>query len=100
VNTRAKDIALIQKALGYEIPVRARSDFEDMAEKLADTTRLDYQSMLSAKQRSYVSDVLDKFEPQYSNDVSAGRVPLGKPVMTPDVLRHLPLKPPGYRRNF
>lgn len=100
MNTRAKDIELLRKVLGYEIAENNRADFEDMADRLEDVSRRDYQSMLSAKQRGYVTDVLDKFEPQYSNDVSAGRVPLGRPVLTPDVLKKLPLKPPGYRRNF
>lgn len=54
---------------------------------------------LTEKQRSWVHGVYEKVfdEPIYLNLVSAGRVPLGKPVELPEVLKKLPLKPPTRR---
>jgi len=60
------------------------------------------QTFFSVKQALYICEIYGKVfdEPQYTNDVSAGRVPVGEALRTtiPDVLRKpLPLKPPGRR---
>jgi hypothetical protein len=57
---------------------------------------------LTEKQRRWVHGVCEKLfdEPEYHNDFSAGRVPLGSSMKTPtpEVLkRPLPMKPPGRR---
>lgn len=49
---------------------------------------------LSLRQRKWVNDVLDEFEPRAENLVSRGLVPRGRPVETPEVLKVLPKRPP------
>lgn len=93
----------------------ARNDLVLLRLVLAETDRLDdkeidaFLSMLtqvndgtrelSDRQRRWVQDVADRLdivEPS-ANLVSLGLVPRGNPVPTPEVLKHLPLKPPGRR---
>lgn len=57
---------------------------------------------LSEKQVSWIDGVFVRLfpgedEPEYTNEWSAGRVPRGREVATPNVLRNLPLRPPGRR---
>ena len=54
---------------------------------------------LSPKQIAWVQDVHERIggAPSYRNDWSAGRVPRGREVATPDVLRNLPKAPPRKR---
>lgn len=75
---------------------RWASDMKDMLDKYANRRSFEF----TPKQIGYIHDVYDKLfdEPQYANDFSAGRVPIGEKLRTPvpDVLkRPLPLKPPG-----
>jgi hypothetical protein len=51
---------------------------------------------LSEKQRAWVSGVHENVTgtPNYENAWSAGKVPRGREVATPEVLKRLPLKPP------
>lgn len=67
--------------------------FAEMLYKLEHGQR----SELTPKQRDWLKGVYEDVcgDPQYRNDWSAGRVPEGRPVETPAVLRSLPLKPPS-----
>jgi hypothetical protein len=58
---------------------------------------LDRGLALTEKQAKWVRGVYDRVfdSPSYENLFSAGKVPLGKPVETPAVLRNLPKKPPS-----
>lgn len=61
-------------------------------------SRFEAGRRFSEAQRSWIAGVYEKLfdEPQYSNDWSAGKVPLGfKEVPAPKVLQNLPKKPPG-----
>jgi len=42
----------------------------------------------------YVFGILIEAGPRSLNLVSNGSVPIGKPVATPEILRHKPLRPP------
>jgi hypothetical protein len=72
-----------------------RAIFEDMLQKLQT-----YGRPLTKKQRDFAKAALEgeKYEPEpeYENLVSSGRVPIGRPVVTPPVLRpeNLPKRPP------
>lgn len=52
---------------------------------------------LSEKQREWVRGVHARLfdAPTYENAWTAGKVPKGRDVPTPEVLKKLPLKPPG-----
>ncbi len=70
-----------------DVPYRA---FKDM---------LDRGAALSDKQRAWVRSVHARLfdETTYENLVSSGRVPRGREVETPAILRDLPKKPPPRR---
>jgi hypothetical protein len=59
----------------------------------------DGHRQLSGKQREWLRGVYDRFVPQYENLVSSGKVPRGREVETPAVLKVLPKKPPVQRRS-
>jgi hypothetical protein len=61
---------------------------------------LDRDRPLSLKQVAWLKDVYDKFcdVPQYENLVSSGKVPRGREIELPEVLKKLPMKPPQRRR--
>lgn len=67
-----------------DIPYRAFKGMLDRGEPLSD------------KQRAWVRGVHERLfdEPKYENLVSGGRVPRGREVPTPAVLRDLPKRPP------
>lgn len=67
--------------------------FKDMLLRM-ETGRL---LKLTDVQRGYLKDVHERLvgEPTYENLVSRGLVKEGKPVEKPEVLKKLPLKPPG-----
>ena len=53
---------------------------------------------LTERQRAWVKGVHEKIcggTPEYLNLVSSGRVPRGREVPEPEVLKRRPLKPPG-----
>lgn len=55
---------------------------------------------LTPAQRQWADSVFTRLEldaDEALNLFSLGKVPVGNPVLTPDVLRKLPLKPPGRR---
>ena len=56
---------------------------------------------LSPKQTAWIRGIYDRVfdEPTYENLVSAGKVPAGRPVESPDVLKNLPKKPPSAVRG-
>jgi hypothetical protein len=85
------DTELLQRALEGELSDDQREAFTDMLE------RVGRGGKLTDKQRSWVKAVLD--EPEYENLVSAGKVPMGKPIETPAILRpeNLPKRPPPRR---
>jgi len=86
------------KLLEYDDLSRGcREAFERWHEELTTRTR----RLLTPKQRSWAEDELDKRAPVYKNLVSNGMCPIGRPVITPDVLRpeNLPKKPPTRRAS-
>ena len=88
-EVHAADVSLIKKLLTFELNDNEHSAFDDMHHHL----QLRRLSALTPKQRKWAHEVLDKWEPQYSNDFSAGKVPRGKEVTVNVGLK--PLKPPG-----
>jgi hypothetical protein len=69
--------------------------FRDMREAL-----MSWQHELRDKQRAWVTNEYQKREPEYENLVSSGKVALGKPVPTLDILKpeNLPKSPPRRRQ--
>ncbi len=74
-----------------ELTETQREAFVDMKGWLTD------HHQLTDKQRSWVKSLHEKLVPQYQNLVSNGLVPRGREVETPEVLRHLPKRPPQRR---
>lgn len=75
-----------------EITESEREAFSDMAAGLLEGRVL---SRRSGGQREWVERVHARLVPAYENLVSRGLVPRGREVPTPEVLKNLPLKPPG-----
>jgi hypothetical protein len=69
-----------------DISEREEEAFKEMQEALA-RGRL---SRLTFSQRAWVQDALKRVVP-----LDSTLVPRGKPVVTPEVLRNLPKRPPG-----
>jgi hypothetical protein len=74
------------------------------AESVAAYMRRSERHVLSDAQRAMVLAFCRISKPDFEDDVtddkprkSAAEIPRGAPVVTPDVLRRLPLKPPGWR---
>lgn len=59
--------------------------------------RLNPRAVLTGPQREALRNVYEAVtgKPTYANEWSSGKVPRGREVETPAVLRHLPKKPPG-----
>lgn len=99
MKTTRTDLELVTKLLGYDDLGRGiREACEKWREELTNGKR----RLLTHKQRDWAEEELDKRAPTYLNLVSAGKVPIGRPVETPDVLRPScpfahPLKPPQRR---
>jgi predicted nuclease with TOPRIM domain len=72
--------------------------FKDMLHRM-ETGRL---LKLTLLQRNYLNDLHERLvaEPGYENLVSSGLVPRGKEVEKPDVLKKLPLRPPGRKQEW
>jgi hypothetical protein len=85
------DAELLEEVLDMDdLPEGAHDAFSDMQHK---------GRPLSANQRAWIEASLEgkPYEPPvepYENLVSDGKVPRGKEVPTPEVLKRLPLKPP------
>lgn len=90
-----EDMALLDRAIA------AASEAERDAAADAFRRMRAGRCKLTPKQRAWAEGVIaGKFveaEPEYENLVSSGRVPRGREVEAPPVLRNLPLKPPGRR---
>ena len=67
--------------------------FSDILDRMENAA----QQSLTEKQRSYLKSVHSKYckGETYRNDYSAGRIEEGKKVERPEVLKRLPLSPPG-----
>jgi hypothetical protein len=87
------DRAIITALLADDRLTYAERDaFEGMSR------RLERWSNLTPPQRQWATDVYERLEldsDEAANLYSTGQAPKGKPVATPEVLRRLPLKPPG-----
>jgi hypothetical protein len=100
MTTRADDIKLLTELLQWaEVHDEAEERFnvkafENMLQRVSASGR-----ELTPSQRSWVRDIHEKVfdEPRCENLFSSGKVPRGREVDTPEVLRNLPLKPPGRR---
>lgn len=90
-NQRAADLELLQRLLECDLKTSIKRAFEDMRTKLV----AGEQETLKFKQRQWAETLLEEHQPEYENLWSAGKVPPGKPVPTPEVLKHLPMRPPG-----
>jgi hypothetical protein len=101
MSRRAEDLKLLEKALTKlregdddEMPdylLDARAAFAEMFSRI----RGKFQSEPTVKQRAWVADIAD--EVVYENLHSSGKVHDGlglSRVVTPEVLRNLPKKPP------
>ena len=80
----------------------ARRLIEELLEHVPeddDEAGFDVRASPSEKQSTWIKNIHEKIvgAPQYENLVSSGKVPLGRPVETPAVLKNLPKKPPGRR---
>jgi hypothetical protein len=71
--------------------------FTDMRATLLAWPNADGRRQLSGRQREWLRGVRDRFVPQYENLVSSGKVPRGREVETPAVLKILPKRPPTRR---
>lgn len=95
---RELDLALLHEVLHREeLPDHEREPFENMRDALeAQPYRMTgAPRALSPKQRLWVEAAAERL------GISVARnnedVPVGAPVETPEVLRHLPKRPPGRR---
>jgi hypothetical protein len=86
------DLEFLEDALDADLTDRQKEIVQDM---------IDRGRKLTPKQRAFVQAMVngEHYEPEetYENAWSAGKVPMGRPVETPAVLRNLPLRPPGRR---
>lgn len=84
------DAALLREVLELDnLSDANREAFDEMLVKVEDGYTL------SPKQKKWALELLDR--PQYENLFSSGKLAIGRPVPTPEVLKHKPLKPPGRR---
>lgn len=85
----------LARVLEHAITERQRDAFESMLTALD----ADRDAVLSDVQRGWVRSVRRTHEPTYENLVSAGRVPRGAEVDTPEALKNLPKRPPHRRHE-
>lgn len=90
-NLSSEDAEALEEALAREgVGRKAKLAFEEMLHK---------GKALTLKQRAWLQNALggEKYDPEptYENLWSNGLVPKGGEVVTPDVLRRLPKKPPA-----
>lgn len=96
MSKRLVDMKLLRDALAVdELPDKAREAFADMLSQLRERKI----KGLTDKQRRWAKEMIG--EPEYENLVTAGKVPRGREVPTPPMLRreNLPMKPPGRRHE-
>jgi hypothetical protein len=86
------DEELLRKAIDCS---EAAEHEKELFTKWLDELESGERRVLSRRQKTWANDVIDRDEPRAENLVSRGLVPTGRPVETPEVLRNLPLKPPG-----
>jgi hypothetical protein len=89
MSHRETDLRMLRELLETKLTDYEREAFSDMLEGL------EQYHQLSEKQRVWVAQAYEKIHPQYENLVSSGKVPRGREVETPAVLRTLPKRPPG-----
>jgi hypothetical protein len=90
---REKDIELLRRLVDdVELRGGERPAFNEMLRGLIGGT---YEH-LTIRQREWVSEVAKRIGCiGYENLVSTGRVPRGREVAEPEILKRRPLKPPG-----
>lgn len=88
--TRLAHIELLKRVLSYDLSEMTRETFEDMLHDLEAKIRI----ILTVPQYDWVRQELDKWEPPITR-LSAGPIPRGREVKTPEVLMRRPLRPPG-----
>lgn len=87
-----KDVHLLQRLLtDCQLSDREIEAFAEMRDYVSQ----DSARALSKKQRDWAKAVYDRHNPVYENLVSSGKVPNRSSVPTPEVLKNLPLRPPG-----
>lgn len=90
-NQRDADLELLDRLLACDMKTSIKRAFEEMRTKLV----AGEQEHLRAKQRAWAEQLLEEHQPAYENLWSSGKVQAGKPVATPEVLKKLPMRPPG-----
>lgn len=99
---RVADLALL--AILDEHPEGLDDEQNTRVESVGAYLRRSERHILSDAQRSMILAFCRIVKPDFEEDVddhkprkTAAEIPRGAPVVTPDVLRRLPLKPPGWR---
>lgn len=100
------DAKLLRACLAWAEEQEKDRDLDENEEKWrgAFQDMLDRWRVLTDRQRVYVKGVYEKVigDPQYLNEFSAGKIPLGTSMATPvpKVLQQpLPMKPPQRKRD-
>jgi hypothetical protein len=93
VSLSSEDETMLRECLA----ARPDEDEERRFNARAFREMLERDFPLSDKQRTWVRNVYEKLfdVPQYENLISSGKAPRGREVPLPEVLKHLPKKPPG-----
>lgn len=90
--SRVTDLSLLDSIVDApDLPREYIEAFGGMRDRLLASVK----GVLTKKQREWAQKIADKYAVQIDNS----SVPRGREVRTPDVLRTLPLDPPG-RRKF
>lgn len=88
-----KDIEVLERIVD---DVDLREGEQDAFAEMLEGLREGRYASLTRKQREWAIEVSVRIGAVgYENLVSSGGVPIGRPVETPQVLRNLPMKPPG-----
>lgn len=94
MSRRDEELKMLGELLDEHVSDLSESEveaFQDMRAGLRERKFPD----LTVKQHAWVERVYKKLVPVYENLISSGKAPRGREVPTPDVLKRLPLKPPG-----
>jgi len=99
---RAKNLSDLDRLLDYVAEGDTRRAFESMRAELLEehghsTSALEFRFaryVLTPKQEAWLRVELEKWDPT-STRLTAGEIPRGREVETPEALKHLPMRPPG-----
>jgi hypothetical protein len=92
----ARQVENLETVLQYTLRPQEREAFQGMLTYLEPPDQDGSNRLLSDKQRDWLNHVLEKHQPTYLNEFSAGKVPIGNPNVVVNVGPKV-LKPPGRR---